>query len=46
MHAEDAQAGTRHLYTRGRFVMIALDADGKPAPRTPLPTASVWILGR
>jgi acyl-CoA hydrolase len=32
LHTEDAQAGTRHLCTRGRFVMIALGANGKPAP--------------
>ena len=31
LHTEDPHAGTRHLCTRGRFVMIALDADGKPA---------------
>ena len=32
LHTEDPHAGTRHLCTRGRFVMIALDADGRPAP--------------
>jgi acyl-CoA hydrolase len=32
LHTEDPHAGTRHLCTRGRFVMIALDANGKPAP--------------
>lgn len=31
LHAEDAKAGTRQLCTRGHFVMIALDDDGKPA---------------
>lgn len=32
LHTEDPHAGTRHLCTRGRFVMIALDASGRPAP--------------
>ena len=32
LHTEDPHAGTRHLCTRGRFVMIALDANGRPAP--------------
>ena len=32
LHTEDPHAGTRQLCTRGRFVMIALDANGKPAP--------------
>lgn len=32
LFTEDPHAGTRHLCTRGRFVMIALDANGKPAP--------------
>lgn len=31
LHAEDALAGTRRLCTRGRFTMIALDAEGRPA---------------
>jgi len=31
LHTEDAKAGTRQLCTRGHFVMIALDDDGKPA---------------
>ena len=31
LHAEDALAGTRQLCTRGRFIMIALDAAGRPA---------------
>lgn len=30
LHAEDALAGTRRLCTRGRFTMIALDAQGRP----------------
>ena len=32
LFTEDPHAGTRHMCTRGRFVMIALDANGKPAP--------------
>ncbi len=32
LHAEDAHAGTRQLCTRGHFTMIALDAEGRPAP--------------
>ena len=31
LHTEDAQAGTRELCTRGRFVMIALDDQGQPS---------------
>lgn len=31
LQAEDAHAGTRRLCTRGRFTMIALDAEGRPA---------------
>lgn len=31
LHTEDAKAGTRRLCTRGHFVMIALDDEGKPA---------------
>ena len=30
--SEDLLNGARELCTRGRFVMIALDADGQPAP--------------
>lgn len=30
--AEDLLSGERELCTRGRFVMIALDARGRPAP--------------
>lgn len=37
LHTEDPNAGTRHLCTRGRFVMIALDANGKPAPIAGMP---------
>lgn len=32
LHTEDPHVGTRHLCTRGRFVMIALDANSRPAP--------------
>jgi acyl-CoA hydrolase len=30
LHAEDLLTGDRQLATRGRFVMVALDAHGKP----------------
>lgn len=30
LFAEDPHAGTRSLCTRGHFVMVALDADGRP----------------
>ena len=36
LHTEDPHAGTRQLCTRGRFSMIALDANGRPAPVAPL----------
>lgn len=36
LHTEDPHAGTRQLCTRGRFAMIALDANGRPAPVPPL----------
>ena len=35
---EDLHSGERVLCTRGHFVMIALDDDGKPTPVPPLPT--------
>lgn len=35
LHAEDLLSGDRQLATRGRFVMVALDAHGRP---TGLPT--------
>ncbi|VXC18243.1 Acyl-CoA thioesterase [Luteimonas sp. 9C] len=35
--AEDLLSGDRELCTRGRFVMIALDARGRPAPVAALP---------
>ncbi len=31
LFAEDLLSGTRRLATRGKFVMVALDKDGKPA---------------
>ena len=35
--AEDLLSGERELCTRGRFVMIALDARGRPVQVAPLP---------
>ena len=35
--AEDLLSGAREVCTRGRFVMIALDASGAPAPVPALP---------
>ena len=35
--AEDLLSGERELCTRGRFVMIALDARGRPATLPPAP---------
>ena len=35
--AEDLLSGERELCTRGRFVMIALGADGQPSPVPALP---------
>ena len=40
LHAEDLLTGDRHLATRGRFVMVALDAHGKPTAVTPLSPAT------
>lgn len=36
--AEDLLTGERQLGTRGRFVMVALDADGHATPVPPLPS--------
>lgn len=36
LHAEDLLTGDRQVGTRGRFVMVALDAHGKPASVPPL----------
>ena len=35
--AEDLHSGERKLCTRGHFVMVALDADGRPTSVPPLP---------
>jgi acyl-CoA hydrolase len=35
--AEDLLTGDRQLATRGRFVLVALDAHGRPAPVPALP---------
>ncbi len=32
LYAEDLLSGDRHQATRGRFVMVALDAHGRPTP--------------
>lgn len=36
MHSEDLHSGATVLATRGRFTMVALNADGKPTPVPPL----------
>lgn len=36
LYAEDLLTGARQVGTRGRFTMVALDADGRPAPVPPL----------
>lgn len=36
MYAEDLLTGRRALATRGRFTLVALDPQGKPAPVPPL----------
>ena len=38
--SEDLLSGDRQLATRGRFVMVALDAHGRPAAVPPLESAS------
>ena len=38
MTAEDPLSGERQVCPTGRFVMIALDADGRPTAIPPLPT--------
>lgn len=40
MHAEDPLRGDCRLATRGRFTMVALDADGRPTAVPPLDDAS------
>lgn len=32
LYSEDLLSGERHLCTRGRFVMVALDGEGRPTP--------------
>lgn len=39
MHSEDLHSGERRLCTKGRFVMVALDSDGRPCPVPPLKTS-------
>ena len=39
LFAENLLTGVRSLGTRGSFVMVALDAEGKPTTVPPLPTA-------
>ena len=41
MTAEDLLSGDRHVCTTGRFVMIALDSSGSPAPSSALPGVTV-----
>jgi acyl-CoA hydrolase len=38
--SEDLLTGARQLATRGRFLLVALDAQGKPTAVPPLPGAS------
>ncbi len=40
LHAEDLLTGDRQLGTRGRFVLVALDAHGKPTGVPPLPATT------
>ncbi|WP_437877301.1 acyl-CoA thioesterase [Sorangium sp. So ce513] len=40
LYAEDLISGERQLATRGRFVLVALDAHGKPTGVPPLQAAS------
>ena len=39
MHCEELSTGDERLATRGRFTMVALDAEGRPTPVPPLPAA-------
>ena len=45
MHAEDPLRGDCTLATRGRFTMVALDAEGRPAPVPPLDATSAHDAG-
>jgi len=40
MFSEDLLSGARQLGTRGRFILVALDANGKPTPITQLAAPS------
>jgi acyl-CoA hydrolase len=40
LYSEDLLTGVRKLATRGRFLLVALDADGRP---TPVPSLSVRL---
>lgn len=40
LYSEDLLTGDRQLGTRGRFVLVALDAHGKPTGVPPLPSPS------
>jgi len=41
--AEDLHSGERKLCTRGHFVMVALDADGRPTSVQPLPAQAMLL---
>ncbi len=41
LHAEDLLTGDRQLGTRGRFVMVALDAHGRPTAVPPIMESSM-----
>ncbi|HEY3664492.1 MAG TPA: hypothetical protein VGL19_00785, partial [Polyangiaceae bacterium] len=39
LYSEDLLTGERQLGTHGRFVLVAVDPDGHPAPVIPLTSA-------
>lgn len=41
LHAEDLLSGDRRRCTRGRFVLVALDAHGQPTHVPPLPVSQL-----
>ncbi|WP_342379901.1 acyl-CoA thioesterase [Myxococcus stipitatus] len=45
LFAEDLLTGDRQLGTRGRFVLVALDAHGKPTHVPPLPSSQMAPAG-
>ncbi|WP_338868657.1 hypothetical protein [Myxococcus stipitatus] len=45
LFAEDLLTGDRQLGTRGLFVLVALDAHGKPTHLPPLPSAQAAASG-